>query len=100
VGAANATGVIAAGAAFQAFEKIPAAQPYIKYVVLVFLLGVFAFTFSAATLFFAQSEFNSYFVASKTKERTDWEKIFWGIINEPETHLLAAKSPFENVMDE
>jgi hypothetical protein len=71
VGAANATGVIAAGAAFQAFEKIPAAQPYIKDVVLIFLLGVFAFTFSAATLFFAQSEFNGYFVASKTKERTD-----------------------------
>jgi hypothetical protein len=53
VGAANTTGAIAAGAAFQVFEKIPAAQPYIKYVVLVFLLGVFAFTFSAATLFFA-----------------------------------------------
>jgi hypothetical protein len=42
VGAANTTGAIAAGAAFQVFEKIPAAQPYIKYVVLVFLLGVFA----------------------------------------------------------
>jgi hypothetical protein len=91
VGAANATGAIAAGAAFQAFEKIPGAQPYIKNVVLVFLFGVLLFTFSSATLFIAQSELDRYFAASRTKERADWEKIISGITKPPETHLRDAK---------
>jgi hypothetical protein len=91
VGAANATGAIAAGAAFQAFEKIPGAQPHIKNVMLVFLFGVLLFTFSSATLFIAQSELDRYFVASRTKERADWEKIIAGITKPPEAHLRDAK---------
>jgi hypothetical protein len=91
VGAANATGAIAAGAAFHAFEKLPAAQSFIKYVVLVFLFGVLAFAVSSVAMFISQSEFDRYFVASRAKERADWEKIIWGIISKPEAHLLAAK---------
>ena len=87
VGAANATG----GAAFQAFEKIPGAQPHIKNVMLVFLFGVLLFTFSSATLFIAQTELDRYFGASRTKERADWEKIIAGITKPPEAHLRDAK---------
>jgi hypothetical protein len=43
VGAANATGAIAAGAAFQAFEKIPGAQPHIKNVMLVSIWGALVY---------------------------------------------------------
>ena len=93
VGAANATGAIAAGAAFQAFEKTPAAQSFIKYVALVFLLGVLAFTFSSAALFIAQREFDSY-LASRPKERADWEKIISGITKNPPRRTFWLKSPF------
>ena len=57
---------------------------------LVFLFGVLLFACSSATLFIAQSELDRYFVASRTKERADWEKIISGITT-PETHLRDAK---------
>jgi allantoicase len=92
VGAANATGAIAAGAAFHSLDKIPEAQSFIKYVVLVFLMGVLAFTISYTGLFVAQMEINSYLAARQTTERTEWEKILLGIIKDPPTkHLLEAK---------
>ena len=59
--------------------------------VLVFLFGVLAFAVSSVAMFISQSEFDRYFVASRAKERADWEKIIWGIISKPEAHLLAAK---------
>jgi hypothetical protein len=45
VGAANATGALAAGAAFQAFEKRPEAQSSIKIIIGFFFAGIVAFTF-------------------------------------------------------
>jgi hypothetical protein len=52
---------------------------------------VLLFTFSSATLFIAQSELDRYFVASRAKERADWEKIIAGITKPPEAHLRDAK---------
>ncbi|MGB3744342.1 MAG: hypothetical protein WBD11_07420 [Xanthobacteraceae bacterium] len=72
---ANATGAIAVGAGFQVFEKVAGAQTYIKVVVLIFLFGVLAFTFSYVCLFIARMEFDRY-LAQKTKERAEWEEIF------------------------
>jgi len=92
VGAANATGAIAAGAAFHSLDKIPEAQSFIKYVALVFLMGVLAFTVSYLGLFIAELEINNYLAATQTTERAEWEKIVLGIIKEPPTkHLLEAK---------
>lgn len=89
VGAANATGAITAGAAFHA---LPEAQWYVKYVALIFLMGVFFFAASCAGLFFAQMHINSYLVAIQTADRTEWEKIFVGTIKTPpDEHLSEAK---------
>jgi hypothetical protein len=75
LGTANATGAIAVGAGFQVFEKVAGAQTYIKVVVLIFLFGVLAFTFSYVGLFSARMEFDRY-LAQKTKEHAEWEEIF------------------------
>jgi hypothetical protein len=75
LGTANATGAIAVGAGFQVFEKVAGAQTYIKVVVLIFLFGVLAFTFSYVGLFLARMEFDRY-LAQKTKERAEWEEVF------------------------
>jgi hypothetical protein len=66
LGTANATGAIAVGAGFQVFEKVAGAQTYIKVVVLIFLFGVLAFTFSYVGLFSARMEFDRY-LAQKDK---------------------------------
>jgi hypothetical protein len=54
LGAANATGALAAGAAFQAFDKKPEAQSTIKVVVIFFLGGVILFALSQIAIFFTQ----------------------------------------------
>jgi hypothetical protein len=89
VGAANATGAIASGVAFQAFEKLPGAQPAIKNIAIAFLLGVFAFAISHLALFLTQMEMNLYFMGSK--KLTEWEKIFWVVSKPRRTYLLSAK---------
>jgi hypothetical protein len=53
IGAANATGTLAAGAAFQAFEKRPEAQSSIKIIIGFFFAGIVAFSNSQMALFLA-----------------------------------------------
>jgi hypothetical protein len=77
LGAANATGALAAGAAFQAFDKRPEAQSTIKAVVILFLGGVILFALSQMALFFIQINMEFYFL--RLREPSEWEKTFWVI---------------------
>jgi hypothetical protein len=52
LGGANATGAIAAGAAFHAFEKNVDVQNAVKTAAILFLFGVFTFATAYAFLFF------------------------------------------------
>src|SRR5476651_657545 len=56
VGAANATGAIAAGAAFHAFEKYSDVQSFLKIAAFLFLLGVLCFAFVYAIWLFGTIE--------------------------------------------
>jgi hypothetical protein len=71
IGAANATGALAAGAAYQAFEKRPEAQSSIKAIIVFFFAGFAAFVISQMSLFFLQMYMNSYF--RRQTKASDWE---------------------------
>jgi hypothetical protein len=75
LGAANATGALAAGAAFQAFDKKPEAQSTIKVVVIFFLGGVILFALSQIAIFFTQINMERY--SLRLRESSEWEKTFW-----------------------
>jgi hypothetical protein len=77
LGAANATGALAAGAAFQAFDKKPEAQSTIKVLVVLFLMGVMLFALSQMAIFFTQLNMEFHFL--KLREPSEWEKAFWNI---------------------
>jgi phosphate/sulfate permease len=72
IGAANATGVLAAGAAYQAFEKRPEAQSSIKIIIGLFFAGIVAFTISEMSMFLLQVYMNNYF--RRQSEPSDWEE--------------------------
>jgi hypothetical protein len=75
IGAANATGALAAGAAFQAFEKRPEAQSSIKTIIVFFFAGVVAFTISQFAIFLMQSYMNNYF--RRQSGPSEWEKAIF-----------------------
>jgi hypothetical protein len=89
LGTANATGAIAAGAAFHAFEKVAAAQGSVKAVVMTFLLGVLAFAVSYIALFVTQAEMERYFAQSG--EQSDWVKVFWAAPAQGKEQLAGAR---------
>jgi hypothetical protein len=91
LGAANATGALAAGAAFQAFDKKPEWQSTIKIFVVLFLIGVMLFTLSQITMFVTQQNRELYFL--RLREPTEWEKTFWNTERQRQQHkpLAAAK---------
>jgi hypothetical protein len=75
IGAANATGALAAGAAYQAFEKRPEAQSSIKIIIGFFFVGVVAFTISRMAMFLMQVFMNNYF--RRQSEPSDWEETIF-----------------------
>jgi hypothetical protein len=75
LGAANATAVLAAGAAFQAFEKRPEAQSSIKLIIGFFFAGIVTFTISQIAIFLLQSHMNIYF--ERQKEAAKWKVILY-----------------------
>jgi hypothetical protein len=94
LGAANATGALAAGAAYQAFDKKPDGQSTIKVLIVVFLMGVMLFTLSQIAMFVTQQNMEFYFL--RLKEPTEWEKVFWNIAKQRQQHdpLAAAKTGY------
>jgi hypothetical protein len=75
VGAANATGLLAAGAAYQAFEKRSEAQSSIRTIIVFFFAGVVAFIIAQMFMFLLQVYMDNYF--RRQSEPTEWEeKIF------------------------
>jgi hypothetical protein len=58
IGGANATGAIAAGAAYHAFAGKAEVQASIKWAATLFLIGVFAFTLSYASWFMTSLDFD------------------------------------------
>jgi hypothetical protein len=95
VGAANATGLLAAGAAYQAFEKRSEAQSSIKIVIVLFFIGIVTFTISQMTMFLLQMYMNNYFRGQS--EPSDWETTILAGPDKPTspTHLLRmARSDF------
>jgi uncharacterized protein YqhQ len=74
VGTANATGALAAGAAFQAFEKRPEAQSSLKIIIGFFFAGIVAFAISQMAMFLVQLYMSNYF--RRQSKPSDWEAIF------------------------
>jgi hypothetical protein len=91
LGAANATGALAAGAAFQAFDKKPEGQSTIKVLVVLFLIGVVLFALSQIAMFFTQVNMEFYFL--RLREPSEWEKAFWNTEGQQQQHnpLVMAK---------
>jgi hypothetical protein len=94
LGAANATGALAAGAAHQAFDKKPEGQSTIKILVVLFLMGVMLFALSQIVMFVTRQNMEFYFL--RLREPTEWEKVFWNIDREQQQHnpLAAAKTGY------
>jgi phosphate/sulfate permease len=83
VGAANATGALAAGAAYQAFEKRPEVQSSIKIVIALFFAGVVAFTISQMAMFLLQMYISNYF--RRQSAPSDWETTLLAGPDKPTT---------------
>lgn len=73
LGAANATGALAAGAAYQAFEKRPEDQSSIKLIIGLFFLGFVAFTISQMVMFLLRMYMENYF--RRQTQLSAWETI-------------------------
>jgi hypothetical protein len=89
LGGANATGAIAAGAAFHAFEKTPEIQNVVKAAAVLFLCGVFAFVIGYVGLFLATHDIDH--SMHKEGEETWPEYIFWRPTKSAEKYKTAAK---------
>jgi hypothetical protein len=91
LGAANATGALAAGAAYQAFDKKPDIQLPMKILVVVFLLGVISFALSQIAMFLTQYSMELYFM--RLREPSEWERAFWNteMLHQERNHLVGAK---------
>jgi hypothetical protein len=75
LGGANATGAIAAGAAFHAFEKNVDVQNAVKAAAVLFLFGIFTFVVAYAFLFVTIQEIDH--SLHKEGEPTWPEYLFW-----------------------
>jgi hypothetical protein len=98
LGAANATGALAAGAAFQAFDKKPEGQSTIKVLVVLFLIGVMLFALSQIVMFVTQQNMELYFL--RLREPSEWEKTFWNIERQQQQYspLVMAKRGYLYMM--
>jgi hypothetical protein len=61
----------------------------LKFNIIVFLVGVILFSFSYLAVLWAMVDFDTWFIASK--ERLEWEKLFWSVKKSPETYIKSAK---------
>jgi hypothetical protein len=61
----------------------------LKFNIIDFLVGVILFSFSYLAVLWAMVDFDTRFIASK--ERLEWEKLFWSVKKSPETYIKSAK---------
>ncbi|MGA8615106.1 MAG: hypothetical protein WB760_26195 [Xanthobacteraceae bacterium] len=92
LGTANATGALAAGAAFQSFAAHPEIQMSIKIALLAYLFGIVLFALSYVILLDASIEADFFTMASE--ERVKWEEIFWLLKKNPGVYAKSAKRAF------
>jgi hypothetical protein len=92
LGGANATGAIAAGVAFHAFEKNAEVQSSVKIAALLFLFGIFTFAIAFMSLFMATYDIDS--SLHKEGEPTWPEYLFWVPIKSAEEYRKAGKREF------
>jgi hypothetical protein len=92
LGAANATGALAAGAAYQAFEKRPDVQSSIKEIIVMFFAGIIAFTVSQIAIHLAQIYMERYF--RQSTEPADWEGTIFGNKRPDENYLRMVSHDF------
>jgi hypothetical protein len=92
LGGANATGAIAAGVAFHAFENNADIQNAVKMAAVLFLFGIFTFTFAYAFLFVATQDVDH--SLHKDGEPTWPEYLFWVPTKSPEEYKKAAYREF------
>ena len=88
LGTANATGAIAAGAAFQAFAQNVELQRTVKLVAVVFLFGILAFAVAYMSLSTAKIQLENFITGSR--ERLEWHELFWIIKKEPNLYLRSS----------
>jgi uncharacterized membrane protein YhaH (DUF805 family) len=92
LGGANATGAIAAGAAFHAFDKNMDVQNAVKVAAVLFLFGIFTFAVAYASLFMATHDIDH--SLHKEGEATWPEFLFWVPTKSPEQYKKQAKWEF------
>jgi hypothetical protein len=92
LGGANATGAIAGGVAFHAFESNAEIQSAVKSAAILFLFGIFTFTIAYAALFVATDDIDH--SMHKPGEETWPEYLFWIPSKSPEQYKTAAKWEF------
>lgn len=92
LGGANATGAIAAGAAFHAFAQNADVQSSVKLAAILFLFGIFTFVFAYAFLFF--TTFDIEHSLYKIDEPTWPEYLFWKPTKSAEDYRKTAKREF------
>ena len=86
IGAANATGAIAAGASFR-FSDVAHGQGGLKIITIIFLIGVLTFIFSYSALL--ATTFHIDESMGRSLERQPWENILFGV--RPPTSEESAK---------
>jgi hypothetical protein len=92
LGGANATGAIAAGAAFHAFEKNADVQSAVKTAAVLFLFGIFTFVIGYVGLFLATHDIDH---SLHQKDEPTWpEYLFWIPTKSAEEYRKAAKREF------
>jgi hypothetical protein len=64
-------------------------QSEIKYLIVAFLFGVILFSLAYLFILWAIMDFDTYLIASK--ERLEWEEIFWAVKKEPARYLMSVK---------
>jgi hypothetical protein len=92
LGGANATGAIAAGAAFHAFAQNADVQSSVKVAAVLFLFGIFTFVIAYMFLFFTTLDIEHSLYKSG---KSTWpEYLFWKPTKSAEDYREAAKREF------
>jgi hypothetical protein len=92
IGGANATGVIAAGAAFHAFAQNANVQSSVKLAAVLFLFGIFAFVVAYLSWFVTVEEIDH--SLHKTDDPLWPEYLFWTPSKTAEEYQSSAKKTF------
>jgi hypothetical protein len=92
IGGANATGAIAAGAAFHAFSQNAAVQDSVKTAAILFLFGIFTFVIGYAGLFLTTLDIEHSLY--KNDEPLWPEYLFWKPTKSAEEYRKAAQREF------